>query len=60
MKCNLIKQGYPQGSCFVEADGEKAVACEATLKQTDQGLLRRISAVHLTTGKLPLHLPIGL
>jgi pyruvate formate lyase activating enzyme len=48
MKCNLIKQGYPQGSCFVEMGGEKALACEATLKQTDHGPHRLISAVHLS------------
>ncbi|HSB04064.1 MAG TPA: radical SAM protein [Thermodesulfobacteriota bacterium] len=48
MKCNLIKQGYPQGSCFVEVGKGKSVACEATLKQTDSGPLRLISAVHLS------------
>lgn len=48
MKCNLIKQGYPQGSCFTEVEGKKVVACEATLKQTDNGPLRLISAVHLS------------
>jgi pyruvate formate lyase activating enzyme len=48
MKCNLIKQGYAQGSCLVEVEGRKALACEATLKQTDNGPLRLISAVHLS------------
>ncbi|MBP1700483.1 MAG: Radical domain protein, partial [Deltaproteobacteria bacterium] len=48
MKCNLIKQGYPQGNCFVEIEQGKALACEATLKKTDNGLLRLISAVHLS------------
>jgi pyruvate formate lyase activating enzyme len=48
MKCNLIKQGYPQGSCFVQVEHEKALACEATLKQTDTGIRRLISAVHLS------------
>jgi len=48
MKCQLIKQGYPQGSCFTEAGGEKLLACEATLKTTDNGLLRLVSAVHLS------------
>lgn len=48
MKCNLIKQGYPQGSCFTEANGGKSLACEVTLKEGDQGLLRRIEAVHLS------------
>ncbi|OGP93776.1 MAG: radical SAM protein [Deltaproteobacteria bacterium RBG_16_48_10] len=48
MKCNLIKQGYPQGSCLVEVGKGKSLACEATLKQTDSGPLRLISAVHLS------------
>jgi len=48
MKCNLIKQGYPQGSCFTEVEGKKVVACEATLKQTDTAPLRLISSVHLS------------
>lgn len=48
MRCNLIKQGYPQGSCFVEVEGGKSLACEATLKESDRGLLRLISAVHLS------------
>lgn len=48
MRCNLIKQGYPQGSCFVEMEGGKALACEATLKASDSGLLRMISAAHLS------------
>jgi len=48
MKCNLIQQGYPQGSCFVQVDQGKALACEATIKHTDNGVLRRISAVHLS------------
>lgn len=48
MRCNLIKQGYPQGSCFVEVEGEKSLACEATLKESDRGLLRLISAAHLS------------
>ena len=48
MKCNLIKQGYPQGSCFIEVEQSKALACEATLRKTDNGLLRLISAVHLS------------
>jgi len=48
MKCNLIKQGYPQGSCFVDTEKGKSLACEATLKQTDSGPSRLISAVHLS------------
>ncbi len=48
MKCNLIKQGYPQGSCLIEIERGKSPACEATLKRTDNGLLRLISAVHLS------------
>ena len=51
MKCNLIKQGYPRGHCFIEVEQGKegkSPACEATLKKTDNGFLRLISAVHLS------------
>ena len=48
MKCNLIKQGYPQGSCLVDAGKGNSLACEATLRQTDSGWERLISAVHLS------------
>ncbi len=48
MKCNLIRQGYPQGSCFTESEGGKLAACEVTLKKGDDGDLRLISAVHLS------------
>jgi len=48
MRCNLIKQGYAQGSCYVEVEGGKSLACEATLKTSDRGLLRLISAAHLS------------
>ncbi len=48
MRCNLIRQGYPQGSCLVDIGKGKSPACEATLRKTDSGLLRLISAVHLS------------
>ena len=48
MKCNLIKQGYPQGSCLVETKQGKGLACDLTLKQTDTGPRRLIHAVHLS------------
>jgi pyruvate formate lyase activating enzyme len=48
MKCNLIQQGYPQGSCSTEVNGGKSLACEVTLKEGDHGLLRLVSAVHLS------------
>jgi pyruvate-formate lyase-activating enzyme len=48
MRCNLIKQGYPQGSCFVEVEGGKSLACESTLKESDRGWLRLISDAHLS------------
>jgi pyruvate formate lyase activating enzyme len=48
MKCNLIKQGYAQGSCLVDGGKGKSPACEATLKEADNGPLRLISAVHLS------------
>ena len=48
MKCHLIKQGYPQGNCYVEIGKGKSLACDATLRQTDRGIQRLISAVHLS------------
>lgn len=48
MKCNLIKQGFPQGSCFVESKEGKSLACEITLKESEKGPLRLISEVHLS------------
>ncbi len=48
MRCNLIAQGYPQGSCWVEVEGGKLLACEATIKRADNGPLRLISAIHLS------------
>ncbi|MCX8117204.1 MAG: radical SAM protein [Desulfobacterota bacterium] len=48
MGCRLIQQGYPQGSCYVEVEGRKALACEATLRSSDKGWLRLISAAHLS------------
>jgi len=48
MRCNLIKQGYAHGSCLTETEGGKINACEATLKETDQGLFRLISGVSLS------------
>lgn len=43
-----MKQGYPQGSCLVESQQGKALACEITLKQADNGPLRLIHAVNLS------------
>ncbi len=48
MRCNLIQQGYPQGSCFVEVEGGQSLACEATLRKSEQGWLRLIAAAHLS------------
>jgi pyruvate formate lyase activating enzyme len=48
VKCNLIQQGYPQGSCLVQTGQGKRPACEETLQQTEEGVQRLISAVHLS------------
>ena len=49
MTCNMIKQGYPPGSCLVELpNGEKKPACQATLKRKNGQYYRVISAIQLS------------
>jgi pyruvate formate lyase activating enzyme len=47
-ECNLIKQGYPRGSCLTDVEGAKLPACQATLKKGERGPLRLIWGVHLS------------
>lgn len=46
--CNLKKQGFTQGSCLVETDGKRRLACQATLKFENGILSRRIVSIHLS------------
>ena len=39
-ECNLIQQGYPQGSCLTEVEGKRERACRVTLRQSEEGFLR--------------------
>ena len=47
-KCRLKKQGFPPGSCLVEAGGKRRLACRATLKRDSGGPRRLITSVHLS------------
>jgi pyruvate-formate lyase-activating enzyme len=47
-KCKLKEQGFAAGSCTVEADGMRRLACQATLKQIDNEIYRLITSVHLS------------
>jgi len=47
-KCSLVQQGYERGSCLTQVNGEKAPACEVTLKQEGDDLLRLIESIHLS------------
>jgi len=47
-KCKLKEQGFTAGSCTVEADGKRRLACQATLKQIDNEIYRLITSVHLS------------
>ena len=44
----LKDQGLTPGSCAVQVEDHRAPACRATLKEDAQGLLRLVSAVHLS------------
>lgn len=47
-ECNLIQQGYPQGSCLTEAEGKRERACRVTLRQSEEGFLRLFTSCHLS------------
>ncbi|NIO28569.1 MAG: radical SAM protein [Candidatus Latescibacteria bacterium] len=46
--CKLVAQGFKPGSCAVEVNGKRSVACVATLRKHEGSLQRLISAVHLS------------
>jgi pyruvate formate lyase activating enzyme len=50
MQCRMKAQGFPMGKCLTTLpDGTKQPACEATLKQNEQGIFSRvITAAHLS------------
>ena len=47
-KCRLKEQGFSAGSCMVETDGARQLACQATLKQVNSETQRLITSVHLS------------
>jgi pyruvate-formate lyase-activating enzyme len=47
-ECQLKKQGFTAGSCAVEADGKRRLACQATLKSINGDIYRLITSVHLS------------
>jgi len=47
-ECNLIQQGYPQGSCLTEAEGKRERACRVTLRQSEEGFARLFTSCHLS------------
>jgi len=46
--CRLKEQGFSQGACLVEANGEHLPACQVTLKYKSRKPYRLITAIHLS------------
>ena len=46
--CRLKEQGFSAGSCAVEADGKRRLACQATLKYENGNSYRLITSIHLS------------
>jgi pyruvate-formate lyase-activating enzyme len=47
-ECHLKKQGFAAGSCAVETEGKRQLACQATLKNVNGEIYRLITSVHLS------------
>jgi pyruvate-formate lyase-activating enzyme len=47
-KCHLKGQGFSAGSCTVEVEGRRQLACRATLKYVNSEVYRLITSVHLS------------
>ena len=47
-KCRLKAQGYSAGSCLVEAQGQRRLACQATLRYANDPIARLIISIHLS------------
>ena len=47
-KCRLKEQGFLPGSCAVQVDGKRQLACRATLKYENGEIYRLITSVHLS------------
>lgn len=46
--CKIKEQGFSIGSCLVEAEGKRALACQATLKYENNQPYRLITSIHLS------------
>ncbi len=46
--CTLREQGFSSGSCLVEAQGKRLLACQATLKRKKKAICRLITSIHLS------------
>jgi pyruvate formate lyase activating enzyme len=46
--CRLKEQGYSPGSCPVQVQGKRELACKATLKYENNQTYRLITAIHLS------------
>jgi len=46
--CRLKEQGVSPGSCLVQVDGKRELACTATLKHENNQTYRLITAIHLS------------
>jgi pyruvate-formate lyase-activating enzyme len=47
-ECHLKEQGFSAGSCAVEAEGKRRLACRVTLKSLNNQIYRLITSVHLS------------
>ena len=46
--CNLVRQGYKQGACYVYYGKSRYRACEITLRYKDGKIERLITSIHLS------------
>ena len=47
-KCRLKEQGFSAGSCEIQVDGKRRLACRATLKYANGEIYRLIASAHLS------------
>jgi len=46
--CRIKEQGFSPGSCLVEVEGKRVLACKATLKHENNQTYRLITSIHLS------------
>jgi hypothetical protein len=47
-KCRLKEHGFSAGSCMVDVQGKRRLACQATLRYANDEIHRLITSVHLS------------